>query len=351
MTLLSIIIPAYNVEKYIKKTLQSILSQNSNQIETIVIDDGSIDNTYKIAHQILKDVKNAKLIRKKNAGASVARNKGLKIAKGKYILFLDGDDFISKDFFKELKKFLNKKYEIIFWKYDRVDENGKTLLRYEQKFDCKNTDKDTGLNVLKRTLVEKRCWIWTGNAIYRREYLLKNNIFYTEKCIYGEDLEFIVKALVNAKKVKFIKKTLSYYLIRNTSITRSYNPKKFDNMFAFFRTIEYLEKNNVPQEIINGLRYNILPEHFIANITSLKIYSNNLQNKIDFYSELEKNYGKLLKEINLCLRRYQGKNKVIRIMIWSFLLNPRLYLKILNIIDPKIYNKLSRIALKLKIAV
>lgn len=346
MTLLSIIIPAYNVEKYIKKTIKSVLSQNSKEIEIIVVDDGSTDNTYKIAYTLLKNRKNAKIIRKKNGGVSSARNTGLKHAKGKYVMFLDGDDFVSKDFFKEIKKNLDYKYDIVFWKFDEIDEKGKILLRYESEYNCNGLDENTGIEVLKKIIIEKTCWIWTGCAVYNREFLIKNKLKYTEGCINGEDLEFIFKSLTKAKKTKFINKTLSYYLIRENSTIWSYNIKKLDNLLAFFRVLDFFKKNKVPKEIIKHFKYDIIPRHFIVTTTILMIYS--MISKKDFFSDLEKNYRGLLNKIKPYLKKYIGRETMIKINIKLFLISPKFYFFILKLIGPRRYLWAVRTYMKLK---
>lgn len=110
MKKVSIIIPAYNVEKYIPRTLESIKSQTFKDIEVIVINDGSTDNTLTIVKNFLKNVDfSYKIITQKNQGVSAARNRGIKEAKGKYICFLDGDDFYDSFFIGKMERKLNMK--------------------------------------------------------------------------------------------------------------------------------------------------------------------------------------------------------------------------------------------------
>jgi glycosyltransferase involved in cell wall biosynthesis len=343
---LSVIIPAYNVEKYIGTTLNSIVSQSTDEIEIIVVDDGSTDNTYKIAQNILKGKKNVKLIKKENGGVSSARNEGLRNAIGKYILFLDADDLLSNIFYDEIIKILNYEYDIIFWKYDWIDEEGNLLLKYEQKYGCSDIDIASGIEILKKMLISKQCSICTGSAVYNRELIQKNGILYTEGCSNGEDQEFTYKLLVKAEKVKFVNKTLSYYRQRFSSATKSFNIKRLENIQAFFRIAEYFKENEVPRDIIEYLVYVYIPEIFIRTFTSTYLFSK-IKAKT-FYSEFKWKYKDIIEVINNYLKTYKGKSKVTKLSINFFRKNPTLYLTILNIFRIFLFDKKLYLAIKFK---
>ncbi|WDC84193.1 hypothetical protein PL321_18415 [Caloramator sp. mosi_1] len=117
--------------------------------------------------------------------------------------------------------------DIICWEFDIVDVNGKNIRNYSDIYKpvpCKMTNKE----VLENIIIHKNMWIWTGSAVYKREFLLYHNLLYTIDCINGEDQEFILKAVVNSNNIVFINKVLSFYVQRKTSITNSYNIRKFD---------------------------------------------------------------------------------------------------------------------------
>ena len=128
--LLSIIIPCYNVEKFIKNTLNSILEENLEDYEIILINDGSVDNTLSIIQEYSRIYKFIKIITQKNQGVSEARNIGIKYSEGKYIYFLDGDDYLVKGELKKNLEILKETYEIIIFK---------NYIRYKNKlFSIKN---------------------------------------------------------------------------------------------------------------------------------------------------------------------------------------------------------------------
>ena len=116
----SIIVPVYNVEKYVKRCLDSIFNQTYKDFEVIVVNDGSTDKSM----NIVKKYKDVKIINEENRGLSHARNNGVKNARGDYILFVDSDDYINKDLLKELNKSLNNNPDVVRFQVQSVDEYG-----------------------------------------------------------------------------------------------------------------------------------------------------------------------------------------------------------------------------------
>lgn len=132
--IVSIIIPTYNLENCIEKTLESIINQSSYNFEIILVDDGSTDKTIEKAFEIMSNHPKLsyKIISKENGGVSSARNRGLLEASGKYILFLDGDDLISKNLVQEINKRKDTNSDILIWKYNTVSEDNKLLVEYSK---------------------------------------------------------------------------------------------------------------------------------------------------------------------------------------------------------------------------
>ena len=117
---ISIIVPVYNTEKYIKKCIDSILNQTYNNIELIIINDGSTDNSENIIKKIIKNKSNVKYKKIKNSGVAHARNVGLDLVTGKYVGFIDSDDYISKDMYKELyETAIKEKSDIVTSGYNK----------------------------------------------------------------------------------------------------------------------------------------------------------------------------------------------------------------------------------------
>ncbi len=129
MSKIAVIIPAYNVEKYIERTLRSLMKQTFKNFETIIINDGSTDNTEKIIQEVLQNANfQWKLINQENQGVSAARNRGIIESKGEYISFLDADDYYHPIFLEKMyNKTKEKNYDVIFCNYALVTEKGKTI--------------------------------------------------------------------------------------------------------------------------------------------------------------------------------------------------------------------------------
>lgn len=218
---LSIIIPIYNVEKYIQKTLVSIFSQyfQKESVEIIVVNDGTKDNSMSIVNEFAAKFDNLKIINQENQGLSVARNTGLKAACGKYVWFVDSDDWVEYDSLPFLLKHLeHSDKDVLMFKIREYDEEGRILL--ERFFhDNKNEEQISGTNVV---LYQKKYGVDITpmqQYVISRDFLLSNKLFFVPG-IYHEDKEFAPRMLINAKKVAIIPKVIYCYLRRNSgSIT------------------------------------------------------------------------------------------------------------------------------------
>lgn len=241
--MISIIIPVYNLEEYIIDTLESIIVQDIFNCEIIVINDGSTDNSKEVIETYIeknKD-KNIKLIDKDNSGVSDSRNIGLKLANKEYIMFLDGDDFLDIKFMNKVKKTLQEKNsDVIYFGFnDYMD--GKIIKRYSDYGFKLDTNIVHGEVALEEKL-SKNIWICTGTAIYKRSMLESAGIEYSKGVCYGEDIEFINKALSNAKTVKGINENLVYIRERKGSAIHStFNKKMMSSLKANENLYKYIQ--------------------------------------------------------------------------------------------------------------
>lgn len=331
---LSIIIPAYNVEKYIEITLKSLINQTEKQFEVIIIDDGSTDNTLKIVNNIMAENQliNYKIIRQENGGVSLARNRGLNEASGKYVMFLDGDDYVADNLVETVYEYINKQaYDVICWGYNLVTEDKKTMQKYFAKYNFE-LEKMTGIEALNKLINNKRLSIWTGSAVYRRKFLSEHRFKYTEGCISGEDLEFTYKVLSQAHDIMFVNKILSYYVQRRGSITKSYNIKKLDAVYAMKRAYEYINSidNNELKKIANAIREKMPMTHYLGNFNTClsclqqKGYSN--KKCIDvLVNDIKGNYPEIEQEMYSLMKNYTGNDLELLIKVKAFLISPFLY--------------------------
>lgn len=206
----SIIMPVYNVEDYIEKSILSIKKQEEKEWELIIIDDGSVDDTFKKAKEIAKNDSRIQLIRQKNKGVSIARNKGLKIARGDFIAFLDGDDLWKEKFLiKMIKKILEKK-DVVFCRYDRLlDNNIYPVAASHPKND-----------MAFLYVAQNKFPIHIGGCLIRRELLIKYNISFAKKISFGEDVEFLYKCM-SVGRIGIVFENLMIYRKRKGSATVS----------------------------------------------------------------------------------------------------------------------------------
>ena len=221
MIILSIIIPVYNVEKYVRKTLESIFESTlpKSELEVIVVNDGTKDNSMSIVNEFAAKFDNLKIINQENQGLSVARNTGLKAARGKYVWFVDSDDWVEYDSLPFLLKHLeHSDKDVLMFKIREYDEEGRILL--ERFFhDNQNEEQVSGTDVV---LYQKKYGVDITpmqQYVISRDFLLSNKLFFVPG-IYHEDKEFAPRMLINAKKVTIIPKVIYCYLRRNSgSIT------------------------------------------------------------------------------------------------------------------------------------
>lgn len=223
---LSIIVPIYNVEDYLEECLESLYNIKNIELEIILVNDGSKDNSFKIMEKF-KDMYPEKtvLINKENGGLSSARNAGMKAAVGEYISFIDSDDFIDVDeferFFKEGQK---DKLDVIVgnMRYYTPEKTGDPLFRSDM---IKNIGILKGVDFFWELFQKPKCFREeVVDDIYRREFLLKNDIWFNENIVH-EDSEFTPLVYLKAEKVRYIDRAFYFYRQRTGSIMNKVSEK------------------------------------------------------------------------------------------------------------------------------
>lgn len=219
--ILSIIIPVYNVERYIKKTLESIFSQNISRedVEIIVVNDGTPDRSMDIVEKFALLNPNIKIINQENQGLSGARNTGISHAHGRYLWFVDSDDWIEEGFLPRVLSLLQDcKDDVLLFKIREYDENGE-VLKEREFVDNNNIVHCRGVEVILNTARYKILHTPIQMHIINTDFVRRNELKFVEG-IYHEDMEFAPRLLLKAKRVAYVPWVSYCYVKRNSqSIT------------------------------------------------------------------------------------------------------------------------------------
>lgn len=302
---ISLIVPVYNVSNYLRKCLESIINQTYKNIEIIIINDGSIDNSYDICLEYKEKDKRIKLINQENMGLSEARNTGLKYATGDYIWFIDSDDYIELNSIELLITYL-KKYDIVVFNYSNVKDNSITKIKSFYDY-----------NQIEVKYLLSHCNAW--NKIFKKD-ILENELF-PKGHIY-EDLYLIPTLILKTKKIKFLDEYLYNYVYRNNSIKNTKNNSN-DRIYALNNL--YIKLNKLyPNEIEYLYIYNLLMTSLIEEVNNKCKHDLKSLNKI-----VKEKYPKYYKNIYWNKLGILKKNYLI-LIYYNILFIPRMitYLKI-----------------------
>lgn len=235
--LISVIVPVYNVDKYLKKCINSITEQTYSNLEIIIIDDGSTDNSGIICDDLAKTDSRIIVIHKSNGGLSSARNKGLDVAKGQLVCFIDSDDFIEINMISELKDNMIKyDSDISTCNYYSITvDNNKKIIRHYNILENVFSDKEK-FNNLENEYDALTVYAW--NKLFKKS--LFNGIRFPENKIY-EFTYILCELLDRANKVSYITKPLYNYVYRSDSISNTFTINHFDRIASYNKKIDFLE--------------------------------------------------------------------------------------------------------------
>ncbi len=230
--LISFIVPSFNFEKYIGKCIESILTQTYSNLELIIVNDGSTDNSRLIIDEYAKKDARITAIHKKNEGVSIARNTGLHKSKGKYVCFVDADDFISPNFAEymlNLAESSNSEFCISSECFTRKGEKQTSNVSIKYL----NSEQATAL------LLSPAIIVGSWNKLFKKEVLINNDINFSSDLFYGEGLRFIIQVAQICKIIAVTNYKMYYYRRNNyTSATSKFNLEKFKNGYHSLEEIE-----------------------------------------------------------------------------------------------------------------
>lgn len=220
-SLVSVIIPVFRVEDYLNRCVESIVNQTYDNLEIILVDDGSDDNCPHMCDEWAKKDNRIKVVHKSNGGLSDARNAGMKVMHGEFVYFLDSDDYIVKDAIERMVTvMLDKNADAVAFGYSKISEKNDIISKFEFedfKYDF-NNQKDKHQFIYKKLLLYKLAWeAW--NRIYRTKIIKDNNLcFEPNRDIFAEDMCFNLYYTLCSNNIVSMSDNLHYYLIRDNSI-------------------------------------------------------------------------------------------------------------------------------------
>ena len=318
MPKVSVIVPIYNVEKYLEKCINSLLSQTLEDIQIILVNDGSKDNSGNIAREYEKNNKNRIIyVEKENGGLSDARNYGLKYATGDFVAFLDSDDYIEKNAYEEMyNKAIEENADYVecdfIWEFPNK-------IRVDKQYPYKNK---------KEMLSFVRVVAW--NKLIKRQLITDNNLEFPKGLRY-EDVEFTYKLIPFVNKFAYVDKPFIHYVQREGSIANVQNERTAEIFTVLDNVIEFYKKNNIYEEYRNELEYNYARYLLCSSLKRMcKIKDKTIREKLltESWERLNSNFPNwkenvILKTVNI------GKNKYMRTVNKS---TYKIYSKILEII-------------------
>lgn len=308
MEKISIVIPVYNTEKYIERCIESVLQQKYENKEIIVVNDGSTDKT---EEKINKYKEQIKYIKKANGGLSDARNVGIANATGKYIMFIDSDDYIEEDLLSKLKPYIDKDIEMIKYKARKVTEDGKEIQLMEgPTFDTIKGEEAFSKMCFDDQLMETACIY-----LYKTE-LIKQNGFQFRKGLYHEDFGLIPLIIVKAKT--FISTNICgyNYVQSQNSITRNEDYEKtkikvYDLLKHYDKIVQEIEKYEIQENTKQDVRI------FCTNSILLRINDLNKEDRKAYIKEIKKR--KMQKNIKAKNTKQLIKRILLEISIPAYL--------------------------------
>lgn len=278
MAKISIIVPVYNNKKFLEKCLNSLINQTLKDIEIICINDESTDKSVQILEKFANIDKRIQIINQTHSGPSIARNKGIKKAKGEYIGFVDSDDWVDLNFFEQL--YINvKKYNA-----DIGVAGIKRVRSYKWKYHIKFEKEEVIQDINKKFQkcdVPDKCY--PVNKIYKLSELKKQNIYF-EPNVYFEDRLFTAQVLINLKTLVTVPNTYYNYWTNPNSIVKTKSKKKLkDSQYTKEKLMKYLKENNVNLDHY----YTKIKKFKILGLTFLKIKYYKYKKELIFLNQIK----------------------------------------------------------------
>jgi len=321
--LVSVIIPVYNVEKYLNRCLESIVGQTYNNLEIILVDDGSTDSSGLICDEWAKKDSRIKVIHKLNGGLGYARNSGLSLATGKYLSFVDSDDYLKITTYSDLINIMEKSNSDICYFGCDYDISGK-IVKGKSNF----PEIIYGQELIKKQLIplsfgasieKKKDLFGIGSvccALFKKALFDDNRLqFESEREVLCEDILFTSRLLVCARKICFSNINYYYYFKNSNSLTHSYRPDRFEKAIKFYNLQNKLiDDNTLGKESQKRAKYSLLINLMVCIRQESRRQSANVITKIKnikriVYSEIVQDVVRNIDLTNLNIKK--------RLLFWA----------------------------------
>lgn len=315
--MISIVVPIYNVEKYLVKCIESITAQTYRNLEIILVNDGSTDSCGKICDVYAERDKRIKVIHKANGGLSDARNAGIEAAEGYYIGFVDSDDYINVNMYERLINIMNAdNSQIAVCNFSLVYEETEKNIYEDKNFDNNNLlidNKDKLVEYCMKSNYDAFTVAW--NKLYKRE--LFNGIRYPKGKIH-EDVFTTYKLLYKAEKISYTKNAMYYYLQRKTSIMgQKFNVKRLHRLEALQEQLEfYISRKEQEMWDITLFYYKLFLIHMIIAVEKSAEIDRDIINSYKVFYNVQ--IRKHLRNSNIEFKKKAG--------YWMFYRFPNIYL-------------------------
>ena len=322
MIKISVIIPVFNGEKYIKDCVRSLLNQTLSEFEIILINDGSKDNTADICNKLSKEDSRIKVIHQENSGVSIARNKGIQNANGEYLCFIDCDDYLDRDYLELLyNACINNNVKISACCIESIKENKELISRKSLKEGIYNCEQALEELFKFKDLNSGPCGKLFHKSLFDKELVFPNIRTY-------EDLLFVYKAIYKSKGLYFVENCKYYYIHRSGvgAMDKFIKNPTTDVIIAAHEVLEFIKKN-IP-DIWDSSFYGIISQviMYIRDINNIDYKWRNESSKI-YIGETKK----LLAKYRIDIRRNKSIFFKEKIMFIIFSYSSRFYKNILNI--------------------
>lgn len=258
MIKVSIIVPIYNVEKFLDRCIRSLLSQTLKDIEIILVDDESPDKCPEICDEYARNDSRIKVIHKKNAGLGMARNSGIEVAIGEYITFCDSDDFVDSNTYQTIyHKCKSNDLDMCCFQYRRISEDETKILYSshlpEQYFQGPKEVNRFIIDLIGKNYEDKSSYNYNMSscmALFRRDLFTKSHIRYpNERIVASEDLVFLLYFLPFVNKIGIVPDVLYNYRVNPNSISQNFSKEKYDRLMNLLIEVKSYCENNYDYEV------------------------------------------------------------------------------------------------------